>query len=45
MKADWDEGFGEIAGVLFKVAKYAATRFNIGGARLKGGGGGSVQWV
>lgn len=38
MKADWDEGFGEIAGVLFKVAKYAATRFNIGGARLKGGG-------
>jgi hypothetical protein len=23
---------GEIAGVLFKVAKYAASRFNIGGA-------------
>lgn len=27
---DFNEGFGEIAGVLFKVAKYAATRFNIG---------------
>ncbi|KAI8467262.1 MAG: Alpha/Beta hydrolase protein [Monoraphidium minutum] len=27
---DFNEGFGEIAGVLFKVAKYAASRFNIG---------------
>jgi hypothetical protein len=29
-KTDFNEGFGEIAGVLFKIAKYAATRFNLG---------------
>jgi hypothetical protein len=34
MATDFNEGFGEIAAVLFRVAKYAATRFNIGGAAL-----------
>lgn len=29
-KTEFDEGVGEIAGVLFRVAKYAATKFNIG---------------
>ena len=30
MRADFNEGFGEIAGVLLRVARYALERFGVG---------------